>query len=266
MKYAMIYNNRSRYLNDFDEVIIKYEHKTAEVIDFIGKCKQEQRIILNIQGFQKDNLIDCKDILRAAADVHSNIAIMGDRTQTAAMKEIGLPWFYGTIADSWDMLNGFIKQGVSDVYIGNEFGFNMKKISTICKEANVNIRVYANVAQTNCPSVGDTMTQFFIRPEDIKFYEDYVDVVEFFGPLDRQDVLYDIYTNEKWAGNLKHLIIGLEQDINNLIISNHFGVIRTNCEKRCAYSNACNICNRFVSIYETVREAYDEHKVDETPV
>lgn len=262
MKYCMRYNNRSRYLNTFDEVILRYEHKNSTIIDHVQNYKQEQRVILDVQNFEGD-ILDCKDILIAAADHHSQIAIMGTRVQTAAMKEIGLPWFYGEVVDSWDKLNGFIRQGISDVIVGNEFAFNMVSISSICKSVNVKVRVYPNVAQSNCAFVGKTITQFYIRPEDISFYEDYVDVVEFYGPLEKQDVLYDIYTKGRWLGNLKDLILGLKEDINNTIIAGCFGVLRVDCGKRCAYSNKCDVCNRFLNIDSIIQEAYNEHKTDE---
>lgn len=254
MKYCMRYNNRSRYLNTFDEVILKYEHKTSVIIEHVQNYKQEQRVILNLQDFEGD-ILDCKDILLAAAGHHPQIAIMGTRVQTAAMKEMGLPWFYGEVVDSWDKLNGFIKQGVSDVIIGNEFAFNMANIALVCKEANVKVRVYPNVAQSNCAFVEDTMKQFYIRPEDVSFYKEYVDVMEFYGPAEKQDVLYDIYTKGRWLGNLKDLILGLKEDINNTVIAGCFGVLRINCSKRCSYSPVCDVCNRFISINNTIQEA-----------
>ena len=261
MKYCIAYDNKSRHLNDFNEIILKYDHKTSAIIEHVQKYKQEQRIILNIQ--ELEDVLSCKDIFNAAADEHSSIAIMGTITQTAAMKEIGLPWFYADIVDSWDMLNGFIKQGVSDVYVGNEFAFDMFTISSICKEANVNVRVFANVAQTNCPMVKNTMTQFFIRPEDVPYYESYVDVIEFYGPLDRQDILYDIYSKGKWLGNLNDLIIGLEEKINNTVITGCFGVLRVGCKKRCGYSNKCDVCTRFLNIDKVIEEVYNERKTNE---
>ena len=36
------------------------------------------------------------------------------------------------------------------------------------------IRVFANVAQTAAPEKNACITAFFIRPEDVKCYEDYV--------------------------------------------------------------------------------------------
>ena len=265
MNYCMTYDNRSRHLKDFNEVILKYTHKTSEIIEHIKNYEQEQRVILNIQ--ELENAVDCKDILCAAAGVHSNIAIMGSITQLAAMKEIGLPYFLITVASSWDTLNGYINMGVSDVYVGNEFAFDLKTIASVCKEHNVKVRVYANVAQTDCPAVENTITQFFIRPEDITLYEPLVDVIEFYGPLDRQDVLYEIYTKQRWLGDLSDLILGLKDKVNNTLITGAFGMLRINCKKRCGYSKACNICTRYLSVDKTIHEVINnESEVDEVSV
>ena len=76
MKYCMRYDNRSRHINDFDEVILNYTHKTSEIIDHVAKYKQEQRIILNVVEMDNEELLKCKDIFAAAGEV-ANIAIMG---------------------------------------------------------------------------------------------------------------------------------------------------------------------------------------------
>ena len=90
-------------------------------------------------------------------------------------------------------LNGMIRYGVSDVYIVNEFAFYLPQIKKNCGD-EVKIRVFPNVSQsTDKLHVLPTVTSFFIRPEDIPFYEEYVDVCEFFGTVDRNEVLYKIY-------------------------------------------------------------------------
>lgn len=246
MKYALVYFKPSKHLQDFNEIILDYNHKTADIVSHVqDNYKQEQRIILNIQQLPEEDFEESIVYMRAAAQAHPEIAVMGTVKQLPRLKESGLSYFFAEIADSWDKLNGFINMGVSDVYVGNEFAFNMEKISDVCKNKNVAIRVFANVAQTSCSAVGNDMTHFFIRPEDVMTYNDLIDVIEFFGPKDRQDVLYQIYTQGKWIGNLNELIIGLNQDINNTLITEIFGVLRRSCGKRCSYADNCNLCNRF---------------------
>ena len=71
------------------------------------------------------------------------------------------------------------------MYITNEFAFNMIDISKVCYLNSTMIRVYPNIAQTSArkTSTIDSLTKFFIRPEDVMFYEPYVDVFEFYCPI-----------------------------------------------------------------------------------
>jgi hypothetical protein len=72
-------------------------------------------------------------------------------------------------------------------------------------------------------------------------YEKYIDVMEFAGPLDRLSVVYEIYKQRQWLGNIKDLILDYNGDLENFSIAPHFGSMRTSCHKRCMYGN-CNIC------------------------
>jgi hypothetical protein len=111
----------------------------------------------------------------------------------------------------------------------------------------VNIRMYPNVAQapTICEAFspeGEDIKKFFIRPEDLDQYEDYVDVIEFFGPLDKQDVLMDIYKDGYWMGGLDELIIGFKDKINCMNLMPDFGFYRLACGHRCDLEK-CNYCD-----------------------
>ena len=269
MKYCMLYDNRSRYLRNADEIILKYQHKTSEIIEHIGTYKQEKRVILNVYLLDNETLLDCKEIFAAVAERHPNMAILGEVTQAGVLTELGLPFFFANIVDTWDKLHAFINCGVSDVYIGNEFGFSLKKIAPVCKEHNVNVRVFPNAAQTSSHMLKPTMNSFYIRPEDLKYYEDLVDVVEFFGPIEKQDVFFKIYSTRRWLGKLNLIILGLEdaEDVKNTIFLECFGAVRTNCDKRCSYSKGCNMCTRFISINKTIDEVVkNEREPDETTV
>ena len=85
-----------------------------------------------------------------------------------------------------------------------------------------------------------------------RIYEDLIDIYEFFGPLDKQDVLYDIYSTSRWLGDLNNIILGLDESIDNLTIVPHFGQARTGCNKRCAY-NSCNICGMVKEVADSLK-------------
>ena len=161
-------------------------------------------------------------------------------------------------------MNYFIDCGVSDIYIANELGFYLGDIAPYIHEKNVIIRAFPNVAQSIIEKT-PVISKFFIRPDDVYLYEDLIDVFEFFGSLNRQSVLMEIYKEETWSDILDLIIIGLNLDLDNRLFNPYFGEARVNCRKRCTFGK-CNICKRSFTLGETLRdqlvEEYMEAKED----
>jgi hypothetical protein len=165
--------------------------------------------------------------------------------------ECNLPYFFIEPISSLDDFEGVINYGVSDIYVANELGFYLEKISPICKAKGIAIRVYPNVAQSSSKFLTPNLKTFFIRPDDVETYEPYVDVLEFWGPIDKQSVLYDIYHDGRWQGRLQDVILELDDDIDNTRIMPVFGEARTCCRKVCAYDQ-CHICDHIKSAAATL--------------
>lgn len=264
MKYCIQYYRNFKYFNDIDEIIITYNDKDVNVLNFLEQFSETKtRIILDANKI--DNIEDNLNIFIAAREAHKNLAIKIklDSNEALLLYENNIPFFFDEFVDNWDTLISFINAKVSDVYIVNELGFELKDVSRVCKENNVNIRVFPNVAQTGSKIKNlETIKSFFIRPEDIDIYEPYVDVCEFFGPLDRQSVLYDIYTDKKWIGDLRELIIGLKEPLKSKYLMPCFGEERLNCGKKC-YQDKCIICDKISTIAKQLEEANLEIKIEE---
>ena len=251
-------------MKEIDEIIITYKDKNVEVLEFLKTVSEHQRIILDTTKDENFTIEKNLDIFAAAAKIHKNIAVKISQEQRAGIIELyetHIPFFFDTFVGNWDTLMSYIKLNVSDVYIVNELGFELANVSKVCKENKVNIRVFPNIAQTsNRIDNIDKLKSFFIRPDDIEVYEPYVDICEFFGPLNRQSVLYEIYKNKKWIGDLQELIIGFDFSLPSKTIIPLFGEERINCRKRCYYGQ-CIICDKIRVISEQLREAKVELKV-----
>ena len=250
MKYSIRYCRGSRVLDTADELIIKYNMKdVTHLLDFIKTRDEKQRIVVDITQTKEE--ISVKT-LSAAASIHKNFAVLLSIKQTNLLPDLDeacISFFFAEGAGDLDTLAGMLNLGVSDVYIINELGFFMDKIKFLCK--NVNIRVYPNVAQSSTDLHIDNFKKFYIRPEDVAFYEEYVDVMEFFGPLDKQAILYEIYKKGVWNGDLNDLILGLKFHIDNQTFVPYFGKSRTVCNKRCAVGR-CGLCDNIKSLSETL--------------
>lgn len=257
MKYCILYHRKFRYMNQIDEIIIKFRDRQVGLIDFLKKkIKPFQRVIITPEPdvYINNNL----DIIEVAKSIHKNIAILlplEQRDVAIDLSQMNVDFFFNDFVDKWDVLMSYINFGVSDVYIVNELGFELKEVAKVCHEKKVQVRVFPNVAQySNHIKNLNNFTAFFIRPEDLGFYEPYVDVCELFGEPDKYSVIYDIYTKRSWLGDLKDLIIGLEQSILNNTIMPLFGERRLNCEKKC-YQGKCIICEKISTVSKQLEEA-----------
>lgn len=158
---------------------------------------------------------------------------------------------------------GYISLGVSDVFVTGTLGFDLKNVKYVAKENNVQVRCYANICQSIWGEA-DSFKKFFIRPEDVDIYSEYVDVIEFYDSENHQNVLYDVYFHtKKWVGDLGEIVKGLKIDINNYyILGSDFAKRRIECNKKCLKGNRCQLCERIRELAE-VLENSDEYEVYE---
>lgn len=245
MDFCLTFHKSTFDKGGFNEIIIKYEKDNSNVLKFAQEEQvQKVRLILDMTNFE-GNYNEQLPLLDALKQVHPNIAIMISLSQIDFVPELGennIPFFFNKIAETWDELISLTYIGVKDVYVGSELGFEIKDVASVCHNRGIKVRVFVNVAQTAAPFKNmNTITSFFIRPEDLSLYNPYIDVVEFFGPVDRQRVLHEIYIKEKWLGKLSEIIIGLHSDIDNQSIAPRFAEARIKCKKKCNQEQ-CNLC------------------------
>ena len=138
------------------------------------------------------------------------------------------------------------------MYICEELGFSLDKVSKLLHDNNIKVRVFPNICQSSFSETPSIKT-FFIRPEDISIYAVFVDVFELISDEERQQVLFKIYKQEKWNGKIKEIIPTFkDSELDSKYILDTFGAIRSRCGKRCLYKpESCSICDRFISVADT---------------
>lgn len=248
MKYALKYYTTCPILDKVDEIIIKYNKRDEELINFVQKYPN-QRIIVDITLLNDDEVEHSLEIFEAAITVHPDLAILCScfHHPYYLFADENIPFFFLERINTFDKLTSAICLGVSDVYITDELGFYLIDVHKICAEHEVKVRVYPNVAQSSSLKPDASLTQFFIRPEDIEMYEDYVDVLEFFGvALDKQPVFYNIYNEGQWGDELSILIAGIDPVASEGILP-IFGPSRLKCNKRCTFGK-CELCINLAKI------------------
>ena len=259
MNYCFHYNKNNPYLSKATEWIFPYKEDNPNLIMKLRALKEEgtsQRIIIDITEFGGE---PNWDILSASVREYPNSAILITKAQIAfvpRMRVENIKWFFLNGCYTWDMLKECVHFGVTDVYIINELGFDIKNVKSFCDKNNVKIRIYPNVAQTSATLlILGTYESFYIRPEDVDLYEKYVDIFEFYLNEEKEWILYRIYEDKSWRGNIDQLILNLVhiKDVRNNYIPTIFGEARLDCRKKCIYGD-CKICTNCIAASRTIKE------------
>ncbi|MEG0153724.1 MAG: hypothetical protein RR744_11235, partial [Cellulosilyticaceae bacterium] len=146
-----------------------------------------------------------------------------------------------------------------DVYVGGQLGFSLDKVKYITEKYNVKTRVFPNLAQLSWGNRfmetpdPDYLTAFWIRPEDIEMYEGLVDVIEFAGGDNVQEIFYTVYAlDHSFIGDLKNLIGGMFS-IANKALPKEFTENRLDCDKKCLFDR-CHKCYKFKELSKLIDE------------
>lgn len=152
-----------------------------------------------------------------------------------------IKYYWGYPINSYYELEGMLKLNPSYLLLGAPLCFDLENIR---KRTNIPIRLVPNVAYDAYIPREDGICGQWVRPEDVKYYEPYVEVFEFdTNELQREAVLLHVYKdNENWPGNLNLLITNLNWNIDNRNISPEVGPTRLNCKQRCMSHGSCHVC------------------------
>ena len=251
--FCLNYYPSQKYLQDADELKIRYRPADRTLKDFL-EAYQNKTIIIDVTDSFED--VDAQ-LLKGLYDKYKNIKIIFDfynKEFLARAQQIEIPFFFTNLITTRDQLHGLLKYNPTDMYICEELGFSLDKISKILHDNSVRVRVFPNICQSSFPETPSIKT-FFIRPDDITVYATFVDVFELISDKERQQVLYKVYKQEKWFGKISDIIPSFKGDLDSKYLLNNFGMIRSRCGKRCLYKQgSCAICDRFLELADTFED------------
>lgn len=277
MKYCTVYHKHSKAAQAANEIIINYTEDVKNLLSFLlNKCSR-QRVIVQIIDFE--SFIKSKEITKIIAikqkypelnfsilipDIFTNGGTATDETKIQfiqQLREYKIPFFTNDRCGTWDKFYILSQLGVTDVYVVEELGFNLPTISQIAKSRNISLRTFANVAQYGTKPLPAKL-HFFIRPEDVPFYGQYIDTIEFFKGKEI-DVMYNIYTkDERWGGNLQEIITDLPEPIYSNYLFPGWPDRRVECNRKCMKGGYCTLCDNYISIANQLREIDKKKKED----
>ena len=180
--------------------------------------------------------VPLKTIFKDTKDENPKI----DETKLAALRDCSNRLMFTDLIGQWEILQFVLSLKPSEVYITNILGFSLDDVQRVC--GDVGIRAYANWAQAAWEGV-EPLRKFFIRPEDAVGYMDYyLSGIEFQGDANIQEVMYEVYTQGYWYGNLDEIIIDFNSNVDSRRLPREFGYYRSKCGKRCVRGSNCNLC------------------------
>ena len=170
-------------------------------------------------------------------------------------KNIHFNFFTNTLVNNIDIMQQLIDLQVTDMYIVEGLGFELEKISNYLHKNNIQIRVFPNVAQSQWKNL-PALKKFFIRPEDLEFYNQYIDIIEFFEADKKLDVYYDIYMNKKkWFGRLDEIIIDFNSSLDNKYVIPKFAELRAGCRRKCLQGESCHRCEQIENLASSLEKS-----------
>lgn len=260
MKFAVHYSQFSNYkAAKPDEIIINYLKNEGAVKRFCAE-NPDARIIVRVDS-PDVNFIKLKAEISECKKNHvNNFAISAPsylfyyiEDFFDFMKTLEVDFFFNDWFNDWSNLYGAIQCGVSDVYITGDLAFDIKTVAEIAKPAKV--RVIPNMVQGNTFANIPILKTFFIRPDDIKLYEEYVDVIELavLTPHNIDETL-DIYRKGKWFGDLRELILNFNESLDCRYVVDQFGKTRLSCGHRCLKGKKCRMCDTIQSLSHSLEK------------
>ena len=253
--FCLDYYPFKTYPEDLQQLKISYNPSDSTLEDFIEKY-QNKTILINLAATAQLQQYQLK-LFVALQEKYHNLQFMINFEQKQMLKQLkqrNIPFFFNDFVTSLDQLYVLITYQPSQMYICEQLGFSLYKISELLHSKNIKVRVIPNLCQSSMAET-PSILKFFVRPEDIQAFSTFVDTFEIVGNDQVQLTLYKIYKQGYWAGQIKEIIPNFKDTLDGRFLHNAFGIIRSNCGKRCiCRPESCDICHRFVELSETFKQ------------
>ena len=261
--YWILYNGHDEGVKDFlirnkeKRITICFADKILENMELYSNGDKLIDFIINEKEKFYINLVK-EGINNFVLQIPYNVE--GARELATTLKMNDVSFYFMDAVTSWEQLNSFIEDGVSDVLVSSSFAFNIKDIAEKCHKEGVQVRAIPNVYQS--AEYNDGSIGFFIRPEAIDLYSKYIDIFELRCSKDICNTIYEIFAIDKeWYGDISEIIAGAPKGITNRNIVELFDIARISCGKRCVKpKNNCNICDTVIRLSKTFTDNNIEYR------
>ena len=251
MKYCVSGRQPKSILAQADEIKMAYKDRDR-LIDYTEEFS-EKTFILEIP--KEETEIDWK-ILKVYAEKVNFMLALKNLSLVKECHSHGIKFYWDYPVFTWFELNSLIKLNPCYIILTAPLFFQMDKVKEM---TNIPLRHSPNISfDAYIPhSIGIKGT--WIRPEDTKIYEKYIDTFEFgVETLSEEVALLHVYKdNGYWMGNLNLLFKNFNINIDNRAVPEDLVERRLNCGQRCMEPGArCQACETAFKFAELIREKH----------
>ena len=202
MKYCLSARQPKSVLEKADEIKIELRDFKA-IPDYIDNFSTKTLIL------EMENELPEKfswQTIEMYSKKHENFyCAVSNKNQITECKVRNIKFYYKYSVTSFYELDALKNLGASYVLIGVPLIFDLNNVARY----EIPIRAIPNLAYEPYLEHENGICGGWIRPEDTKAYEKYIDVFEFYAPkmLEKEETLYHVYAeNGYWPSNLNLLI------------------------------------------------------------
>lgn len=193
------------------------------------------------------------------ADSHRLVCCLNNLAEVRWFRENKVPFYYKFPIDSYYDFQALEELGVEYIRIAAPLTHNVMFLKN---REKVQVRTVPNIAYDAYIPRTSGAEGGWIRPEDISYYENGIDVFEFEGNLDltQEKTMWEIYKKGSWPGNLDLLITNLNQNVLNVGLPEDFGHYRSTCRQVCMQTGSCHYCKTAIKLTQLLEEKVEEDK------
>lgn len=258
MKYCVSSRQPKSFLAQADEIKIPYADKDR-LIDYVKEFK-DKTIILTIPKEVHNHDLNW-DLFRAYSEEVDFILCIDNLGLAKDCRAQNIKFYWSYPAFTWYELRSLVALNPCQIFLTAPLSFDLEKVKKI---TSIPLRLCPNLAHDSYIPRENGIYGPWIRPEDVKEYEVYVDVLEFItDDLGKERTLLHVYKdNGNWPGNLNLLLTNFNINVDNRGIPEEIGKNRMTCGQRCMQGGNCHFCETAIKFSNAVRSKhYRDNKV-----
>lgn len=254
MKYCISNRQSKQILEKADEIKVRL-NDIARLKNYIEDYP-DKSFILEIPKNCSNR--DCEwSLFQKYADTANFKLAIKDMYLAEYCRNYDIPFYWDYPVFTYYELRSLIAQKPCYIILEAPLSFDLENVKKI---TDIPIRIFANIAYDSYIPKENGIYGSWIRPEDVKNYEKYVDTLEFFtrDDMEKEATLFHIYKdNESYPGNLNLLFTNLNFNIDNRLIPEDLAIRRMTCGQRCMSHNTCHHCETVFKYAELVKKIHN---------